>query len=291
MADVAKGVKITPNALGFSKEPRMRPVHRPVLGPLPRRGKWIAGGALASLSLAILGFSSPALATIAHEPTGAVSQAVLDPHHCRENWHDDECENGAGVTGPTGPTGSTGATGPTGPQGATGATGPAGPTGTTGATGPAGPTINVGASIFSTTRQSFPPLGLATAVTFDGAVYDTDSMFDPTTSTLVVKTPGRYLLKGRIMWELSNLAVNGSRELWITVNGTNAAYDLSDTGDLAGGRENSQEVSTILPLSVGDRIGLKAAQATGPGGIGASVPAFNTTHRLAPQLQAERLAP
>lgn len=46
----------------------------------------------------------------------------------------------AGATGPTGPTGATGATGPAGPTGVTGATGPTGPTGVTGVTGPTGPT-------------------------------------------------------------------------------------------------------------------------------------------------------
>jgi hypothetical protein len=46
------------------------------------------------------------------------------------------------ITGPTGPSGATGATGPAGP---TGAPGPAGPTGPTGGTGPAGPTGLAGA--------------------------------------------------------------------------------------------------------------------------------------------------
>ena len=47
---------------------------------------------------------------------------------------------GASVTGPAGPTGSTGATGPAGPTGPTGVTGPAGATGPIGATGPTGAT-------------------------------------------------------------------------------------------------------------------------------------------------------
>ncbi|MGD2433620.1 BclA C-terminal domain-containing protein [Bacillus velezensis] len=52
----------------------------------------------------------------------------------------------AGITGGTGPTGSTGATGGTGPTGITGATGGTGPTGSTGATGDTGPTGSTGAT-------------------------------------------------------------------------------------------------------------------------------------------------
>ena len=52
----------------------------------------------------------------------------------------------AGVYGPTGPTGNTGATGPTGNTGLTGATGPTGNTGLTGATGPTGNTGLTGAT-------------------------------------------------------------------------------------------------------------------------------------------------
>jgi hypothetical protein len=60
--------------------------------------------------------------------------------------------NGQGVTGATGatgsqgPTGATGATGSQGPTGATGATGSQGPTGATGATGSQGPTGATGAT-------------------------------------------------------------------------------------------------------------------------------------------------
>lgn len=48
-----------------------------------------------------------------------------------------------GITGPTGPTGSTGPTGATGPTGPTGATGPTGPTGAAGTITPAGAVANL----------------------------------------------------------------------------------------------------------------------------------------------------
>nr|WP_322360245.1 collagen-like protein [Bacillus cereus] len=51
-----------------------------------------------------------------------------------------------GTTGATGPTGATGTTGATGPTGATGTTGPTGATGTIGATGPTGATGITGAT-------------------------------------------------------------------------------------------------------------------------------------------------
>ncbi|MFB7373113.1 collagen-like protein [Streptomyces sp. NPDC056222] len=303
---------------------------------------------MASLAVVMLGFNSPALATIAHRPAVTVGQAGQDPHHCREHGHHDECEDGVGVVGPTGPagpagaagpagptgsTGDTGATGATGPQGATGesgasgatgatgpagatgptgppgadgatgpagTTGPAGPTGATGATGttgatgatgatgPAGTAVTVGASIYSTTSQVIPS-GTPTQITFDGAAYDTDAMFDPMTSTLVVKTPGRYLLKARILWSLAASPDGGFRELSITVNGIKAAYDFSDAADLGGNLGNSQDVSTIMRLNIGDKVGLEANQATGSDG--SSLQFATSAQRLAPQLQAERLAP
>ncbi|MET7663387.1 hypothetical protein ABZS99_31805 [Streptomyces sp. NPDC005463] len=44
------------------------------LGPLPRRGRWIAGGAVASLAVVVLGFTSPALATAAASQKAGVAQ-------------------------------------------------------------------------------------------------------------------------------------------------------------------------------------------------------------------------
>ncbi len=135
--------------------------HRSTLGPLPRRGRWTAGGAMASLVLVMVGFSSPALATAAPQPEASVSQAGPEP-----DWGYGGVPTGpagpAGPAGPTGPTGPagiagptgstgpagiagpTGATGPTGIDGPTGATGPTGSAGTTGATGATGPTGSAG---------------------------------------------------------------------------------------------------------------------------------------------------
>lgn len=128
--------------------------HRSKLGPLPRRGRWTAGGAMTSLVLVMVGFSSPALATAAPQPEASVSQAGPEP-----DWSYGGVPTGpagppgpAGPTGPTGPAGLEGPTGPTGsaglegPTGATGPTGLAGPTGTTGPTGPTGTAGTTGAT-------------------------------------------------------------------------------------------------------------------------------------------------
>ncbi|MFD9033232.1 hypothetical protein ACFVZW_19080 [Streptomyces sp. NPDC059567] len=147
--------------------------------------------------------------------------------------------------------------------------------------------VNVGASLFATANQTIPP-GIPTQITFNGATYDTDSMFDPMTSTLVVKTPGRYLLKGRILWHFDAPQTGPGRELSITVNGIRAAYDFSDIADLGGNLGQSQDVSTIFRLNVGDRVALEASHTHESDALSLQ---FASTHRLAPQLQAERLAP
>ncbi|MFF3287983.1 hypothetical protein [Streptomyces sp. NPDC003023] len=129
-------------------------------GPLPSGRKWAAGAAMATLSLVMLGFASPATATAqkAFPPDGLNWSAFMGGDRCDDDHHgprafdghkgDDECQGPTGPTGPTGPAGATGPTGPTGPTGADGtpgATGPIGPTGPAGATGPAGPCADVDA--------------------------------------------------------------------------------------------------------------------------------------------------
>ncbi|MEU6089276.1 hypothetical protein ABZ865_21155 [Streptomyces sp. NPDC047085] len=113
-------------------------------------------------------------------------------------------------------------------------------------------------------------------------------MFDPSDSSLVVSTPGRYLLKSRLLWQFTP-NVEGERELAIEVNGGPVADDVQDTNGVSGfAGAVSQEVSTILPLKAGDRITLHAFQTTG---LNASSLQFNGAQRLAPQLQAEWQAP
>ncbi|MFJ3829236.1 hypothetical protein ACIPWI_14850 [Streptomyces sp. NPDC090046] len=106
------------------------------------------GGAMASLVLVMLGFSSGAVAAAGpqYAATAGVGQADPHPDKCRkpnkggngpevmgsEHEAADRCKDGKGVVGPQGPTG------PPGPQGATGATGAPGADGAPGATGATG---------------------------------------------------------------------------------------------------------------------------------------------------------
>jgi hypothetical protein len=288
------------------------------LGPLSRRANWTAGGAIASLALVLAaGLVSPVgvAAQSMGERVSVSSGSGGGDDKCRDGSDrggEDKCKRGpkgatgaTGPTGPTGPTGATGATGPTGGPGATGAqggpgdpgatggpgptgaTGPTGPTGSTGATGPAGPTVNVGASIFADESQTIPT-NAETPITFSGAAYDTDTMFDSTNSTLEVNTAGRYLLKGRILWDFT-ANDEGQRQLRISVNGSVVAFDGQDTADAPVGMGTSQDVSTIVQLNVGDVISLRAFQTTGS--VATSTWLFTGETNVAPQLQAEWLAP
>ncbi|MER7000699.1 hypothetical protein [Streptomyces sp. NPDC000410] len=153
---------------------------------------------------------------------------------------------------------------------------------------PAGQTVDVGASVFSTVNQTIPS-GMLTQITFNGAAHDTDAMFDPATSSLVVNTPGRYLLKARLLWSFTPTPA-GERALYIFVNGTIAALDLQDTVNIGASGFISQEVSTIIELNAGDVIRVVASQATGNNATSQSLGLIGPT-LLAPQLQAELLEP
>jgi hypothetical protein len=166
--------------------------------------------------------------------------------------------------------------------------GTTGATGATGATGTA-ETVNAGASIYATVGQTIPRDSV-TQINFDGADYVTGMTFDPATSSLVVQTAGRYLLKGRLLWQFltEQPTAGAGRSLILAVNGGFVAWDDQGTSDLDS-KSTSQEVSTTLQLNVGDVITLHALQ-----GVGNDVTsvAFTLLHKTAaPQLQAEWLAP
>ncbi|MFE3494333.1 hypothetical protein ACFXOS_14750 [Streptomyces sp. NPDC059175] len=145
--------------------------------------------------------------------------------------------------------------------------------------------LDVGASIYADDNQQIPSTS-TTQINFSEAVYDTDSMFDSANSTLVVRTPGRYLLKSRVRWMQVTPTAGTSLNLSILVNGNAYATDVkpASTGD------QTQEVSTIVPLNAGDVISLNVFQTTGS--TATSVAASGSSGvRTAPQLQAELLVP
>ncbi|WP_307618754.1 hypothetical protein [Streptomyces sp. V3I7] len=195
-----------------------------------------------------------------------------------------DCGGATGPKGDTGPAGPKGDTGATGPKGDTGATGPKGDT------GPAGTSVDVGASIYATADQTIPN-STPTQINFSNAAFDTDSMFDSTSSTLVVKTAGRYLLKGGLLWGFTRNP-NAVIKLSILVNGDAVAEDEQSAAAYGIGFNLSQDVSTIVRLNVGDVISLDAFQSTGStaGSVArAGSPLGGTV--VAPQLQAELLKP
>ncbi|MER7792649.1 hypothetical protein [Streptomyces sp. NPDC097640] len=165
------------------------------------------------------------------------------------------------------------------------------PVGATGATRASGTFANVGASIFADSSQTIPT-NIPTKINFTGADFDTDLMFDPMNSALVVHTAGRYLLEGRILW--ANLipipAEGANRELLINLNGNAIAGDAQNTVD-PGGFELSQDVSTIVQLNVDDVISLSAFQTTGHDATSLHSSGGMSGKTLAPQLVAEWLAP
>ncbi|MGN9792315.1 hypothetical protein ACTMTU_14630 [Streptomyces sp. OZ13] len=140
-------------------------------GPLPQRGRWLVGGAMASVTLLMLGFSGSAVAVGMTPQQAGPAYESSEGDDCKGDGYDlelsrflgpmgddfdlghgdkdkdkDKCK--VGPTGDTGPKGDTGDTGPKGDTGDTGPTGPGGgdtgPTGDTGDTGPKGDTGDTG---------------------------------------------------------------------------------------------------------------------------------------------------
>jgi hypothetical protein len=145
--------------------------------------------------------------------------------------------------------------------------------------------VDVGAKIVATSPQIIPT-GVTTKITFNQAEFDTDSMFDPANSTLVVHTPGRYYLEGKLFW---GFVANASavRDLEILVNGVlvSEAEKGADNPN-----DSTEDTSTIVELKAGDVIELDAFQNTGSAAN--SVLFTNSAGQtIFPQLMAERLAP
>ncbi|MFJ3922411.1 hypothetical protein [Streptomyces sp. NPDC090022] len=146
----------------------MRPVSpedrtRSSLGPLPRRGRWLAGGTLASVALVLAGVTFPAVA--APSLASPQDKRCKSSHHKPEHYDDDDKAKKAAAkkpakkatkraaeapaqqqmsydkckVGPTGPRGPKGDRGPRGPQGEQGDQGDPGEQGRRGPTGPTGP--------------------------------------------------------------------------------------------------------------------------------------------------------
>ncbi|WP_328405297.1 hypothetical protein OHS70_38055 [Streptomyces sp. NBC_00390] len=83
--------------------------------------------------------------------------------------------------------------------------------------------------------------------------------FDDASDSLVVITPGRYLLKGSIVWSYTPSSA-ATLQLSIIVNDT---VEIANVEDAEGSGTKSQDVFGILELNTGDVISLEAFQNTG----------------------------
>ncbi|GFH35757.1 hypothetical protein [Streptomyces pacificus] len=146
--------------------------------------------------------------------------------------------------------------------------------------------VDVGASVFRNAQAQLIPSGTPTQILFDQALYDTDAMFDPVNSTLVVNTPGRYLLNANISWGKLVPGVNDFYSIFLQVNGSNIAFNEQ----VATAAFATQAVTTVLELEEGDVISLMALQNTDNDAVSGTV-FGNNFDPLAPVLQAELLEP
>ncbi|MFD9410866.1 hypothetical protein ACFWBN_28115 [Streptomyces sp. NPDC059989] len=123
------------------------------MGPLPRQSKWLAGGAVATMAIAMLGFASPAMAAAdGPQPAASSSAAAGGGDKCEEEYGGPEEEYDGpearvggmnppkdgcdgGKVGPPGPPGNDGKDGKDGTDGAAGAPGQNGANGAPGQNG------------------------------------------------------------------------------------------------------------------------------------------------------------
>ncbi|MFB7369618.1 hypothetical protein ACFC0D_07235 [Streptomyces sp. NPDC056222] len=139
----------------------------------------------------------------------------------------------------------------------------------------------MGASIYGTIGD-FALSNTLKTIEFNSANYVTGMTFDPTSSTLTVNTPGRYLLTGSIQIRFTPTP-GAIRQLSIQVNGNTVALDEQSAAVNAG---PTQDVSKVVQLDAGDVITVHVFQDTGtPATLTSVGPA------LAPHFEAELLEP
>ncbi|MFY1676719.1 MULTISPECIES: C1q-like domain-containing protein [unclassified Streptomyces] len=144
--------------------------------------------------------------------------------------------------------------------------------------------LDVGASVYRMSGPQTIPSGVTTQVLFDTALYDTDAMFDAADSTLVVNTPGRYLLNANVFWAGLTPLESAIHDVVILVNGGAVAFN-SQIVDVT---QATQAVSVVLDLEEGDEIALTMFQNTG--NDASSVALTGIERPVSPVLQAELLS-
>lgn len=113
--------------------------------------------------------------------------------------------------------------------------------------------------VYRTAALSHTSTGAFQAITWDSESFDTDGMFTASSSTLVVKTPGLYLITGVLHFAAN---ATGVRYIDIYTNGSvchRVQTEQTASGSFLAGRH----ATTVQPLAAGDTIGLAGFQNTG----------------------------
>ncbi|MFF5704657.1 hypothetical protein ACFY7H_19445 [Streptomyces sp. NPDC012794] len=117
------------------------------MGPLPRQSKWLAGGAVATMAIAMLGLSTPAQADTEAPRTATVAAAQAgDKCADDEDYDDSDVKGAAASPGKDKCEGRPGPPGPPGRDGRDGRDGLPGQPGVPGPPGPAGPCVDISTS-------------------------------------------------------------------------------------------------------------------------------------------------
>jgi hypothetical protein len=117
------------------------------------------------------------------------------------------------------------------------------------------------AGINRSTNQTVPN-NTETEVSFDVKKWDYDNMVDLTTypTRLTCKTAGLYLLTGFLSY---NANITGRRVIWIQVNGSTTAVNISQMAVTDSGIGTNMGCACLYFLNVNDYVTLKAKQASG----------------------------
>lgn len=168
------------------------------------------------------------------------------------------------VPGPSGPAGPVGEAGPRGSDGAPGPEGPAGPRGEPGArgeVGPAGtpPTVLAArgervATGCGTAPQTVPPSTQGTKLLWRHVAFDNASIIPTACASsgdLRVPEAGLYLVTAAVEWPAAGDA--GTRTVGVRTSDS-APFLVADTRANAPGRPLQQSVTSLVRLTVGDRV-------------------------------------
>lgn len=119
--------------------------------------------------------------------------------------------------------------------------------------------LDIGAKVHSVANQSIVGGFVTQLVTFDTVEYDTNTMWTPP-DTLIIVTAGKYKLFGHVLW--ASTADASAIEIQIRKSGVILAVDHRE-GTTIVVQTMGQGVCTEVDCTVGDTITMVAAQTHG----------------------------